>query len=67
MTDALIRICNGCNRCTAIDMEDTPEHRKDLEMCGQTVCVVTPRQAIAAWESAGPCVCKKMEDGRSRP
>lgn len=66
MTDALIRVCNGCNRCTAIDMEDTPEHRKDMEMCGQSIRVVSRHEALAEWENAGPCECKKMEDGRSR-
>jgi hypothetical protein len=54
---ALIRRCNGCHRVTAIDVEDTPEHRRQMEMHGQTVEVVTRRKADMHWFEGGPCVC----------
>jgi hypothetical protein len=63
---ALIRRCNGCRRVTAVDVEDTPEHRREMEMPGQTVEVVTRRDADMHWYEGGPCICRQNAEHLAR-
>jgi len=57
---ALIRRCNVCRHVTAIDIENTPEHRREMELPGQTIEAVTRIEAEKHWYDGGPCTCKRL-------
>ncbi|MFA7218927.1 MAG: hypothetical protein WC119_00180 [Synergistaceae bacterium] len=68
MNTALIRICKGCGVVTAIDMDNTPEHKKDMELHGHTICEVPQEDAMTYWKSAGKCKCKTIiEENAEEP
>ncbi len=54
---ALIRRCDGCQTVTAIDLDNTLKHKRDMQMLGQTVHEVTEDEAMRLWQGAGPCRC----------
>ena len=56
---ALIRRCDGCQTVTAIDLDLTMKHKREMEMLGQTVSEVTEAEAMRLWRGAGPCRCKQ--------
>jgi len=56
---ALIRRCNTCQTVTAIDLDNTPKHKQDMQMFGQTVFDVTKEKAQSHWKEAKACQCKK--------
>ena len=56
---AIYRKCNGCGMSTAIDMDDTPQHRKEMKLDGQIVMVEDSERVRLLWANAGPCRCKK--------
>jgi hypothetical protein len=58
MTDgmALIRKCDKCGMITAIDLDVTLKHKRDMQMVGQTVMEVTRAEAMDLWKNAGACV-----------
>lgn len=60
MNTALIRICNGCGVVTAIDMDNTPEHKKDMELHGHTIYEVS--DAMTYWKTAGKCKCGEKSE-----
>ena len=58
---ALIRTCNGCGTVTALDLDNTPDHWREMQWPGQTVKAVTEAEARQAWRNAGPCRCGVKE------
>jgi len=60
MNDALIRRCDGCHMVTAVDMDNTLENKREMQVMGQTVTEVTEEQAHEAWKNARPCQCAKV-------
>lgn len=56
---ALIRRCDGCQVVTAIDLDNTLKHKREMQMIGQTVYEVSEDDARTHFKSAGPCQCKQ--------
>ena len=54
---ALIRRCDGCQTVTAIDLDNTLKHKRQMQLLGQTVYKVTEDEARTHFRSAGPCRC----------
>lgn len=56
---ALIRRCDGCQTVTAIDLDNTLKHKREMQLMGQTVYEVTEDEARTHFKSAGPCRCRQ--------
>ena len=56
---ALIRRCDGCQTVTAIDLDNTLKHKREMQLLGQTVYEVTGEEARTHFKSAGPCRCRQ--------
>jgi hypothetical protein len=56
---ALIRRCDWCQTVTAIDLDNTLKHKRQMQMLGQTVYEVTEDEARTHFRSAGPCRCRQ--------
>ena len=63
---ALIRRCDKCQTVTAIDLDLTMKHKREMQMLGQTVSEVTEAEAMRLWRGAGPCRCKQNASGEGR-
>lgn len=59
---ALIRRCDGCQTVTAIDLDNTLEHKREMQLHGQTVYEVTEDEARTHFKSAGPCRCRQNKE-----
>lgn len=58
---ALIGECDTCGNITAIDLDDTTEHEKEMQHAGRTVKRVTKEEALALWRKCGErCDHKKL-------
>ena len=55
---AFIRKCDKCKVVTAIDLDPTEEHWKEMCFYGQTIYTVSESQAIEEWKTARKCECK---------
>lgn len=53
---ALIRKCDKCGMITAIDLDVTLKHKREMQMVRQTVHEVTKEEALKLWKNAGACV-----------
>lgn len=62
---ALIRICDGCGVVTAVDMENTPGHKAEMYVRGQTIQEVTKEDALLIWKKAGRCMCAMLKPKRT--
>ena len=52
---ALIGRCDTCGNITAVDLDGTPKHEREMQMPGRTVLRVTKAEAEAAWKTARRC------------
>lgn len=52
---ALIGCCDICGKVTAVDLDGTPEHEREMQMEDRTVIRVTKNEAKEAWNTAGCC------------
>lgn len=59
-TYAFIRQCDTCGVTTAIDLDPTPEHWRELQLYGQTIRKVPIDQAKISWKTASSCKCKPL-------
>ena len=50
---ALIGECDTCGNITAIDLNDTPEHWKEMQYPGRTVKRMPKDEALALWRERG--------------
>lgn len=50
---ALIGECDTCGNITAIDLDDTPEHWKEMQYPGRTVKRLPKDEALALWRERG--------------
>lgn len=57
MNNTLIGRCATCGMVNAIDTEDTPENRMEMEQPGRVIAAVTEQEASDAWKTAGACAC----------
>lgn len=55
--NSLVRRCDGCGNITAIDLENTPENKEEMQYPGQTVYEVTQERAMDLWKTACKCAC----------
>jgi hypothetical protein len=64
---AFIRECDTCKMVTAIDLDPTPEHWKEMCYYGQTIRTVPHDEAMRLWKTSGRCKCtpnNEMRDHR---
>lgn len=55
---SFVRECNVCKKITAIDLDGSLEHKKEMEMEGQTIYEMDEAGAIDLWRTrAGHCQC----------
>ena len=54
---AFIRECDTCKMVTAIDLDPTPEHLKEMCYYGQTIRTVPHAEAMRLWKTSGRCKC----------
>ena len=59
--ESLIRRCNTCQKVTAIDLDNTLGHKREMQMLGQTVYEVSHAEAMEMWKAAGKCRCTTPE------
>src|ERR1035437_3362159 len=57
---ALVGSCSTCGKVNAIDLDNTPERRREMEMPGRTIEVMSHDDAVKAWNGAGKCECDKL-------
>ena len=50
---ALIGECDTCENITAIDLDDTPEHWKEMQRPGRTVKRLPKDEALVLWQERG--------------
>lgn len=50
---ALVGECDTCGNITAIDLDDTPEHWKEMQYLGRTVKRLPKDEALALWRERG--------------
>ncbi|MCK9435005.1 MAG: hypothetical protein M0R32_09355 [Candidatus Cloacimonetes bacterium] len=58
-TNGLIRICDICKNVTAIDLDNSIDNKKEMELPGQTVLEVPLTEIAERFKSASHCECKK--------
>jgi hypothetical protein len=58
-TKGLIRVCNTCKVVTAIDLDNSIDNKKEMEMPGQTVLEIPLTEMSEKYKSANRCECKK--------
>ena len=54
---AFIRECDTCKMVTAIDLDPTPEHWREMCLYGQTILTVSRDEAMRQWKTSGRCKC----------
>lgn len=59
---AFIRVCDTCKMVTAIDLDPTPEHWKEMCLYGQTIHTVPEEEAMRMWRTSGRCKCASKKD-----
>ncbi|MCK9571590.1 hypothetical protein M0R72_21750 [Candidatus Pacearchaeota archaeon] len=75
--ECLIRTCDGCGVVTAFDVDNTPEHKADIELYGGTVTEISMAELNSMRDSGrvGPCRCsvsalkqriRELEDAAKR-
>lgn len=57
---ALLGRCDTCENITAVDLDGTPKHEREMQMPGRTVLRVTKAEAEAAWKTARRCDHKAL-------
>ena len=65
---AFIRQCDTCGTTTAIDLDPTPEHWREMCLYGQTIRTMPEAEAMELWKTAGRCKCtpnRKVSDERT--
>jgi len=60
-TNGLIRICDTCKKVTAIDLDNSIDNKKEMELPGQTVLEIPLTEMSEKYKSANQCECKKVE------
>jgi hypothetical protein len=54
---AFIRQCDTCGMTTAIDLDPTPEHWREMCLYGQTIRTIPEAEAMELWKTSGRCKC----------